>query len=52
MDASLRHLLSELEEAGRRNDEQEQDRSRKMLTGKRIKKLSGGRVDEKGVREK
>ncbi|TMD57896.1 MAG: methyltransferase [Chloroflexi bacterium] len=31
MDASLRHLLSELEEAGRRNDEQEQDRSRKML---------------------
>src|SRR5256885_14186302 len=27
----LRHLLSELEEAGRRNDEQEQDRSRKML---------------------
>src|SRR2546423_13959863 len=32
MDASLPHLLSELEEAGRRYDEQEQDRSRKTLT--------------------
>jgi predicted O-methyltransferase YrrM len=31
MEASLRHLLTELEEEGRRNDAQEQDRTRKML---------------------
>src|SRR5579862_5941082 len=31
METSLRHLLTELEEAGRRNDAQEQDRSKKML---------------------
>jgi predicted O-methyltransferase YrrM len=31
MEARLRQLLAELEEAGRRNDAQEQDRSKKML---------------------
>lgn len=31
MDASLRALLAELEEAGRLNDEREQERSKKML---------------------
>src|SRR5579884_1531091 len=31
MEASLRQLLTELEEVGRRNDAQEQDRSKKML---------------------
>ena len=31
MEAHLRQLLTELEEAGRRNDAQEQDRSKKML---------------------
>jgi predicted O-methyltransferase YrrM len=31
MEASLRRLLTELEEAGRRHDAQEQDHSRKML---------------------
>src|SRR5690348_1261454 len=31
MEAALRQLLTELEEAGRRNDAQEQDRSKKML---------------------
>ncbi len=31
MEAALRQLLTELEETGRRNDAQEQDRSKKML---------------------
>ena len=31
MEATLRSLLAELEEEGRRNDEQEQERSKKML---------------------
>ncbi len=31
MDASLHHLLAELEEQGRLNDEREQERSKKML---------------------
>src|SRR5437879_10142404 len=31
MEATLRSLLAELEEEGRRNDEQEQERSEKML---------------------
>ena len=31
MEAALRQLLTELEEVGRRNDAQEQDRSKKML---------------------
>ena len=31
MEASLRHLLTELAEAGRRHDAQEPDHSRKML---------------------